>query len=40
MRGLAAAAYRLVRAKFSIEAIADQYAALYRELLAFPAGAR
>jgi len=35
MRWLAAAAYRQARTKFSIEAIADRYAALYRELLDF-----
>jgi glycosyltransferase involved in cell wall biosynthesis len=33
MRRLAATAYRQARANFSIEAIADRYAVLYRELL-------
>lgn len=37
MRRLAAAAYRRARANFSIEAIVDQYAALYRELSEFSA---
>jgi glycosyltransferase involved in cell wall biosynthesis len=35
-RQLAAAAYRRARANFSIEAVADQYAALYCELLRAP----
>jgi glycosyltransferase involved in cell wall biosynthesis len=36
IRGLAAAAYHQIRARFSIEAVADQYAALYCELLNTP----